>query len=242
MLVAVISDIHSNLAALQAVLADMSSVDEVWCLGDTVGYGPDPNECLALLLQQKHLAIAGNHDWASVGKLDLSSFNPDAQTANLWTSAQLTDTNKEIIRNLPRELTVGEFTLAHGSPREPIWEYILDSGQAAANLRYFDTKYCLVGHTHVPAVFLSPAGREPAGSQHPSSDTVVRLGERRLIVNPGSVGQPRDGDPRAAYAILDTAGGTLRFRRVEYDIAATQEKMRRAGLPYVLWARLSAGW
>ncbi|MHB1417429.1 MAG: metallophosphoesterase family protein, partial [Chloroflexota bacterium] len=137
MLVAVISDIHSNLAALQAVLADMPSVDEVWCLGDTVGYGPDPNECLALLLRQKHLAIAGNHDWASVGKLDLSSFNPDAQTANLWTSAQLTDTNKEIIRNLPRELTVGEFTLAHGSPREPIWEYIMDSGQAAANLRYF---------------------------------------------------------------------------------------------------------
>ncbi|MHB1417430.1 MAG: metallophosphoesterase family protein, partial [Chloroflexota bacterium] len=99
-----------------------------------------------------------------------------------------------------------------------------------------------VGHTHVPAVFLSPDGREPASSQHPSSDTVVRLGERRLIVNPGSVGQPRDGDPRAAYALLDTAGGTLRFRRVEYDIATTQAKMRRAGLPYVLWARLSAGW
>jgi diadenosine tetraphosphatase ApaH/serine/threonine PP2A family protein phosphatase len=241
-LVAVVSDIHSNLAAFQAVLADSSAVDEVWCLGDIVGYGPDPNECLALLLRHKQISIAGNHDWAAIGKVDASNFNPDAQTAARWTSQQLTGTNKEIIRRLPQEVAMGEFTLAHGSPREPIWEYIVSPSQAAANLTYFGTPFCFVGHTHRPAVFWGPSEEGPGGANEPAADEEISLGERRLIINPGSVGQPRDGDPRASYALLDLERRTVRFRRVEYDIAATQEKMRQAGLPYMLWARLAVGW
>jgi len=242
MLVAVVSDIHSNLAAFQAVLADLPAVDEVWCLGDIVGYGPDPNECLETLLGYKHLAIAGNHDWACVGKADLSLFNPDAQAASLWTASQLTEENKEILRRLPSEMTVGDFTLAHGSPRDPVWEYIMQPSQAVANLSYFTSRYCLVGHTHVPAVFWGPAGGQPAGSARPAPDTALEIGERRLIINPGSVGQPRDGDPRASYVVLDLAQRLARFHRVPYDVAATQAKMRQAGLPYMLWARLAAGW
>jgi diadenosine tetraphosphatase ApaH/serine/threonine PP2A family protein phosphatase len=242
MLVAIVSDIHGNLAALQAVLADLPPVDEVWCLGDIVGYGPKPNECLDTILNRKHLAIPGNHDWAAVGKLSTAEFNPDARRAVEWTASQLSPANREILSNLPTELVVGDFTLAHGSPREPIWEYILAMGQAVANMDYFATRYCLVGHTHIPAVFLMPSPTERPGLLQPSPETPVPLGERRLIANPGSVGQPRDGDPRAAYALLDLSGRTLTFRRVAYDIAATQAEMRRAGLPNSLWMRLSYGW
>ena len=161
MLVAVVSDIHSNLSALQAVLSDLPAVDEVWCLGDIVGYGPDPNECLQTILGLKHLAIAGNHDWAAVGLADLRDFNADARAAALWTAAQLSEANKEIIRRLPRELAVGDFTLVHGSPRDPIWEYIVSPSQAAMNLSRVSTRFCLVGHTHYPAVFWGPAMGAP---------------------------------------------------------------------------------
>lgn len=242
MLVAVVSDIHSNLAAFEAVLADLPTVDEVWCLGDTVGYGPAPNECVELLLQQKQISIAGNHDLACVGLVDIAYFNHEAQIASLWTGKRLKDTNKEVIRRLPRELTVGDFTLAHGSPREPIWEYILSPSEAMANFAHFSTPYCLVGHTHRPAVFWGPAEDQPAGYSTPEPDEEVQLAGRRMIINPGSVGQPRDGDPRASYALLDTQAQVVRFRRVEYDIAATQARMQQEGLPYTLWARLSVGW
>ncbi len=242
MRVAVVSDIHSNLAALRAVLSDMPAVDELWCLGDIVGYGPDPNECIATLLEKKHLAIAGNHDWAATGQVDVSDFNPDARRAAEWTASQLTDVNREILRRLPPELSIGDFTFAHGSPRDPIWEYILQPAQASVNLSFFSTKYCLVGHTHVPAIYLGPAGKSPATGVRPQTDEVFSLGERRLIVNPGSVGQPRDGDPRASYLLLDLESKEGRFRRVEYDVEATQRRMQAAGLPYSLWARLAVGW
>lgn len=242
MLVAVVSDIHGNLDSLQAVLADLPSVDEVWCLGDIVGYGPNPNECVETILSLKHLSLAGNHDWAAVGKISTADFNPDARRAAEWTAGQLTPAYREVLRNLPTELVVGDFTLAHGSPREPVWEYILATGQALANFDHFATPYCLVGHTHVPAVFLGPSASERPALLRPSYEVPLRLGERRLIANPGSVGQPRDGDPRAAYALLDLSALTLSFRRVDYDIKAVQQKMQRAGLPNSLWMRLSYGW
>lgn len=242
MLVAVVSDIHGNLAAFNAVLADLPTVDEIWCLGDIVGYGPDPNECLETLLHRKHVSLAGNHDWACVGKVDVGAFNADARWACQWTADQLTEANREILSRLPNEMVIGDFTLAHGSPRDPIWEYLLYPSQAAVNLSFFETKYALVGHTHVPMVFLGPWGQEKGGFVHPNTEVPIPLGERRLILNPGSVGQPRDGDPRAAYALLDLEQRLAHFRRVKYDIEATQAKMRRAGLPRPLWARLSFGW
>ncbi|MHB1133212.1 MAG: metallophosphoesterase family protein [Chloroflexota bacterium] len=242
MLVAVLSDVHGNLAALQAVLADVPAVDEFWCLGDLVGYGPEPNGCIETILGLKHLALAGNHDWAAVGKIATDTFNADARRAAEWTANQLTPANRNVLLGLPTELVVGEFTLVHGSPRDPIWEYILAGGQAAANLDHFSTPYCLVGHTHLPLVYLGPWGEEAAQLARPTPDLPLALAERRLIVNPGSVGQPRDGDPRAAYAVVDLAARTLVFKRVAYDVAATQEKMRRAGLPERLAARLTFGW
>lgn len=242
MRVAVVSDIHSNLAALTAVLSDLPSVDEVWCLGDIVGYGPDPNECIQTLLALKHVSIAGNHDLAAVGMVDIADFNPDAAEAARWTGAQLSSVNAEIIRRLPQEHTIGDFTLVHGSPRNPIWEYIVHPAQAAANLSRFETQYCLVGHTHSPAVFWGPEGKNPAGGQRPAPGAVYALEQRRLILNPGSVGQPRDRDPRASYAIIDFKQREVQFRRVAYDIGATQRKMQAAGLPYSLWARLAVGW
>ncbi len=242
MLVAVVSDIHSNLPAFQAVLSDLPAVDEVWCLGDIVGYGPDPNECLETLLKLKHLAIAGNHDWAAVGLASVDDFNPDARAAALWTAARLTPSNQENLRRLPTQRIVGDFTLVHGSPRDPIWEYIIHPSQAVKNMPYFSTPYCLVGHTHLPAVFWGPADKQPAESLHPAPEQAVPLGERRLILNPGSVGQPRDRDPRASYLLLDLTQGVARFKRVAYDVKATQAKMRQAGLPYSLWARLAIGW
>lgn len=242
MLVAVVSDIHGNLDALRAVLSDLPPVDEVWCLGDIVGYGPDPNQCVETIFGLNHLALAGNHDWAAVGKIGTSDFNPDARRAAEWTGNQLTPANREILSTLPTETVVGDFTLAHGSPREPVWEYIMALGQAVANLDFFATRYCLVGHTHVPAIFLGPTASERPALQLPAVDAPLPLGERRLIANPGSVGQPRDGDPRASYFLLDLSALTMTFRRVAYDVAATQDKMRRAGLPRSLWMRLSHGW
>lgn len=242
MRVAVVSDIHSNLAAFEAVLADLPPVDEVWCLGDIVGYGPDPNECLQTLLAQKQLSIAGNHDLAAVGMVDVDYFNHDARLAAEWTAKRLSPVNREIIRRLPQERVVGEFTLVHGSPRDPIWEYILHPAQAASSLPFFQTRYCLVGHTHSPAVYWGPAGKNPAMGAKPEAGSTYELDDRRLIINPGSVGQPRDRDARASYALLDVAKGEVQFRRVAYDVQATQRKMQAAGLPQSLWARLAVGW
>ncbi|MCL4465767.1 MAG: metallophosphatase family protein [Chloroflexi bacterium] len=242
MRVAILSDIHSNLAALQAVLAELPPFDEVWCLGDIVGYGPDPNECVEAVFSLPHLAIAGNHDWAAVGKVDTAEFNTDARRAAEWTGQRLTPANRNLLAALPTESVVGDFTLAHGSPREPIWEYILGAGQAAANLPYFATPYCLVGHTHVPAIFLAPTAGERAAARRPQPGDRLEYGDRRFIANPGGVGQPRDGDPRAAYGFLDTVERTLTFRRVAYPVEVTQEKMRQVGLPNSLWQRLSFGW
>ena len=237
---AIVADVHGNLAAFQAVLKDIEEqggADEVWCLGDIVGYGPDPGECISLLRQLPHLCVAGNHDWAAIGKVDISDFNPDAAQACRWTATQLAPEDVRYLDNLPLALTRGDFTIVHGSPREPIWEYVVSTQSAKANFGYFETRYCLIGHSHVPLVF-EYAGQSCLLDELPAK---LRLGENRLIINPGGVGQPRDGDPRAAYAIYDEANTTIYHYRVPYDIEVTQERMARQGLPHFLVMRLNYG-
>lgn len=242
MRVLVVSDVHSNLAALQAVLADAGDFDALWSLGDIVGYGPQPNECIATLREHEHSHIAGNHDWGVLGKISLDDFNGDARKSNLWNREQLDEACLTYLQSAPETIEKAQVTLAHGSPRYPIWEYLIYASVAKASFGFFETPLCLVGHTHVPILFtLGPEGSECQASRFPVGEPFA-LGEGRRIVNPGSVGQPRDGDPRAAYLVLETDGMILEHRRVSYDIEATQRLMRKAGLPRRNITRLELGW
>jgi len=240
---AILGDIHANLAAFEAVLRDADvrgGFDKIWCLGDMVGYGPDPHECIELLCRYEHVCIAGNHDWAAIGRMNTSDFNPAAAQACRWTGGQLTRQDKNYLQNLPLTLCHGDFTLVHGSPREPIWEYLLSVEAAQANFAYFETGICLVGHSHVPLAFKYV--NDAAVYEAFGDGASLTLGGDRLIINPGGVGQPRDGDPRASYAIYDDEANAVYHYRVEYDIASTQKKMEERGLPLPLILRLSEGW
>ena len=240
---AIIADIHSNLEAMTAVLGEIEhqgGVDEIWCLGDIVGYGPDPGKCIELLRRYKHVCVAGNHDWATIGRVDTTEFNPDAAAACRWTSAQLNRTDIEYLAKLPLAIEEGDFTLVHGSPRDPIWEYLISTSIAKENFAYFKTPFCLVGHSHIPLVFSHDDSGTPSSSQF-LPDIKLTLGRHRLIINPGGVGQPRDGDPRASYALYDSDNGIITLRRVTYDIRATQNKMMAQGLPVRLVVRLTSG-
>jgi len=244
MRIAIISDIHSNRVALQAVLADAGAVDETWCLGDVVGYGPEPNECIEILRQREPrlICLAGNHDWAALGRLDTSDFNHDAEAAALWTRNRLTPSSRAYLESLPERVIKGDFTLVHGSPRAPIWEYLISAAVARANFALLTTPYCLVGHSHIPFIFYEAVNRQDLPTVHTASaDKMIRLPEQRLFINPGSVGQPRDGNPHASYAILDTGAKTIEHRRVPYSIKETQRLMEQAGLPQRLIQRLEYG-
>ncbi|MDQ4074914.1 MAG: metallophosphatase family protein [Chloroflexota bacterium] len=245
----ILSDIHANLVALDAVLeaADLSTIDQVWCLGDVVGYGPNPNECVARMKELATYCLVGNHDWAALGKIDVSDFNPEARKAVLWTQEHLSKESIAFLASLEGRLdnVHPHFTLAHGSPRHPIWEYLLYPSSAEENFDFFDTRYCLVGHTHKPIIFRQEMGQEDVLALQPAVNLALPLAQAeniRFIINPGSVGQPRDNDPRAAYAIYDDDEGTLTFHRLPYDIGATQRRMRVAGLPERLIQRLEYGW
>jgi predicted phosphodiesterase len=258
--VLVISDIHGNLSALETVIADALLVDfcgakgfdSVWCLGDIVGYGPDPNACIELLgVWGDHLlCVAGNHDWAVLGRLPLEDFNSEAREAALWTRKQLSDQNRKDLEQLPSEpVTSGEYTITHASPRHPVWEYISSPFVARDNFAHFDTRFCWVGHTHVPMIYMCDGhGGEPPGvpacrGLSPAVGELVSLGQQhRLVLNPGSVGQPRDNDPRASYVLLDTESNVIIYRRVSYPYELTQARMRAAQLPDRLIARLAYGW
>ena len=242
MRVLVISDIHANLAAFEAVLADAAGKwDMIWFLGDLVGYGPDPNEFVSLMQDQPHISLCGNHDWAVLGKLDINGFNPEAKQAIEWTQSILTDGSRTYLDALDATTYEDPFTLAHASMRQPIWEYILDAYTAAINFMFLETPFALVGHTHVPIIY-EERGQKVVATHAPDYDIPVQLNRNRLIINPGSVGQPRDSDPRAAYAILDTTAMTWQFYRIDYPIKRTQMRMRQYGLPERLVARLSYGW
>jgi predicted phosphodiesterase len=242
MRVLVISDIHANLAAFKAVLADAAGkYDFIWFLGDLIGYGPDPNECVSLLQEYDHIALSGNHDWAVLGKLDINGFNPEAKRAIEWTQDTVNQASHDYLSSLESITNLEPFTIAHASIRQPVWEYILDIYTAAVNFVFLPTPYGLIGHTHVPVIY-EERGQNVIKTHNPKYDVTVQFGRNRLLVNPGSVGQPRDSDPRAAYALLNTEEKTWQFCRVEYPIELTQERMRNHDLPERLIARLSYGW
>lgn len=242
MRIVLISDIHSNAVALDAVLAALPAHDELWCLGDTIGYGPEPNACLTHMQKLATHALTGNHDLASLGLVSLADFNALARTANQWNNKQLEPELRAYLQALPaRHDLAPTATLAHASPRDPIWEYILDPETASANLKHFDTPICFVGHSHVPTIFARYENGKSEFRRGTPGEMLQLQPDARYIINPGSVGQPRDGDPRAAYALWDTEARTIRFNRVAYDIAATQRKMRDVGLPELLAERLAFG-
>ena len=238
----IVSDIHANLVALEAVLAAAPSHDAIWNVGDTIGYGPRPRECLDLMVDRfASPALVGNHDLACIGDVDLTEFNPVAQIASRWTALQLGMDHRAYLKNLPAMTTANGYTLAHGSPRAPVWEYVTSAAIATDNFAFFDTDVCFIGHTHI-AMYASLREGQTTADIHPLRDgETLDLLRARYIVNPGSVGQPRDRDPRAAYAILDTDRGTITAHRVEYDIPLTQRQMALANLPDVLVARLAHG-
>ena len=238
---AIISDIHANLIAMEAVLEASQPFDVVWCLGDLVGYGPRPQECIALLRSFPHLCVAGNHDYAAIGRLKLEEFNAVAVRAFRWTLGQLNTDNLGFLESLPNRIIDDPVMLVHGSPRQPIWEYLCDPFAARQNFDLLDTEVCFVGHTHRCTLFIENEVAQGLMREPRAGDTFVIGAGGRAIVNPGSVGQPRDGDPRAAYAIYDAELGVITFHRVEYDIDSTARQMQEAGLPSTLIHRLARG-
>ena len=239
MRIAVLSDIHSNLVALDAVLADAGTVDAVWQLGDVVGYGPDPDGVVARLAAIGAQGVLGNHDAAALGGPEIDWFNRDARAAAAWTRDTIGDATRSWLGALPTTTTLHDVSLVHGSPRDPLREYIVDGEAARENLAEIDTRIGLHGHTHIPVAWLEA---EPhIELLRPADGARLALEGRRTLLNPGSVGQPRDGDPAASYAILDPDADTVSWHRVAYDIAAVQAAMRAVGLPIRLIERLADG-
>ena len=263
MRVLILSDIHANLPALESVLSAASrNYDTIWCLGDLVGYGPHPNECIELIRDSAAFCVMGNHDWAVLGRpgINVDDFNPHARQAVLWTREALLDKNRDYLDELHEEPVAPEgapdFLVTHASPREPVWEYIFTPSIAMENFAVFSQSVCLVGHTHKPAIYrwqLEPNRHNGRRDQEVATVSLLQplVGHQlhldfseyqRLIINPGSVGQPRDNDARAAYAILDLEQHTWTYERVSYPVELTQSEMQAAGLPKRLIDRLSFGW
>lgn len=246
MRVIVLSDIHANLAALEAVLLQASGggkIDALWCLGDTVGYGPQPEECIRILREMDAVWVAGNHERAATGAISVDEFNGDAAAAAVWTMDRLSAVNGKILDALPEVLTPDGCTLVHGTLRWPIWEYLTSQETAVGHLQRQETSLGFVGHTHVPMAAVLAHGREDECDMYRLKEGAVLCDpeQGKMVVNPGSVGQPRDGDPRASYIVYDTGEGTITLNRAEYEINATQRLMMEAGLPRWLIERLSAG-
>jgi diadenosine tetraphosphatase ApaH/serine/threonine PP2A family protein phosphatase len=240
MKLAILTDIHANLPALEAVLAEIeaSEAEQVWCLGDVVGYGAQPDQCARLVSDRCALSLVGNHDLAVTGEIDTDVFSASAAAAVEWTQANSTDETLEFLRGLKPQETGREVGLYHASPRDPVWEYVLSLEQARECMEQQTGRVSLIGHSHVALFFLD--GSESSGGQA-ESGRELDLSEGRWLLNPGSVGQPRDGDPRAAWLELDTDGWRARYRRVEYDIDGAAAAIREAGLPSLLAERLYVG-
>jgi len=241
MRIAVLSDIHSNLVALDAVLGSLGTVDAVWHLGDVVGYGPEPDGVVERLRHIGAIGVKGNHDDAACGGDSIETFTPDARVAAEWTRSHISEETRAYLVGLPEQLEPqkGDFTLVHGSPREPLFEYLHTASAARDNLAALTTAYCLVGHTHVPLIIREEHGLMRARFVEPESR--VGLDERRAFLNPGSIGQPRDGDPAASYLLIDTEATAVTWQRVAYNIKTTQAAILAAGLPPRLARRLGSG-
>ncbi len=240
MRVAIISDIHGNLEALQTVLDHIKTqnVDEIICLGDVIGYGANPNECAETVRAVCKGTVAGNHDFAVTDKTDISYFNPFAKQAVLWTREQLKPENFHFIANLPLHIYEDERIYVHATPSNPAaWGYIMSNLEALKEFSFFARKVCFIGHSHYPVVIEYKDTR----CQFIRPSEVHFEPEKRYIINVGSVGQPRDGDPRAGYVVYDAATKCVQYHRLDYDMAATQRKIREAGLPEVLAERLALG-
>ncbi|HEY8629719.1 MAG TPA: metallophosphoesterase family protein [Gaiellaceae bacterium] len=240
MRVAVISDVHGNYHALEAVLKeiDAARVDAVWCLGDTVGYGPRPNECCDLVRDRAGHCLVGNHDLVVLGELTVSEFNDEAAAAAIWTAEVMTPESRAFLASLKPFGEVEGIDLFHASARDPVWEYVLTEEAARATLELSSAQLVLVGHSHVALAISADDGRVDGGPARGGSK--INLDGRRLL-NPGSVGQPRDGDPRAAWVLLDLEERFAEFHRVPYSIERTQAEMRERGLPQALAVRLERG-
>ncbi|MEI6291639.1 MAG: metallophosphoesterase family protein [Chloroflexota bacterium] len=243
MRVLVISDIHANIAALDAVLSDAGDVDATWCLGDIVGYGPDPNQVIERLKGISNFTcILGNHDVAVLGQMDSAVFNTEARKSLLWQKQNVSADNLAYLETLPKECLIREnVTMAHGSPRDPVWEYILNTLSARLNFDSFSTPYCFVGHTHLQTLFHLEIERDLVSQYETRHGSHMQL-KPRAIINPGSVGQPRDRDPRSAYGIFHPQTSVWEPRRVSYDIASVQARIRSSGLPEKHALRLAEGW
>ncbi|RKX71013.1 metallophosphoesterase [candidate division WOR-3 bacterium] len=233
-MIALISDIHSNLEALNRVMEEIDrlGVERIWCLGDVVGYGADPNRCCEIVRERCELVIAGNHDWAVLDKTDITYFNPVAKEAVLWTRRELSGENREFLDRLGLKLKADQYLLVHSSPSRPEeWLYLFEREQFEEEFQAFGEPVCFIGHSHVPVI---------VDDELKIYGTGVNVEpNHRYIINIGSVGQPRDGDPRASFATIE--GDRIEIRRLEYDIETAQEKIRKAGLPEFLAERLAAG-
>jgi diadenosine tetraphosphatase ApaH/serine/threonine PP2A family protein phosphatase len=239
MRVAVLSDIHANLVALDAVLAAAGPVDAIWHLGDVVGYGPDPDGVVERLRGLGAIGVAGNHDLAAAGGDQIDWFNPEARAAMEWTRGRISAATRSWLADLPGRRVAGRFSLVHGSERDPVWEYVTSVPVARASLAVLPTQLGLHGHTHVPMAWAERDGRVEAIS--PGSGSTFALADGHALLNPGSVGQPRDGNPAASFLVIDDEAGVCTWHRVAYDIGAVQAAMRAAGLPRRLADRLSVG-
>jgi predicted phosphodiesterase len=251
MQLAILSDVHSNLPALEAVLEDIAGTgaEELWCLGDVVGYGAQPDDCARLVAEHCSLCLVGNHDLAVLGELDISSFSPAAAAAVEWTQSNCEQETIDFLRQLEPVDTSHEVALYHASPRDPVWEYVLWPEQAADCIAIQAARVSFIGHSHVALFFVSPDGHgsEAAGDEdsirgaQAGQGTKLDLEEGRWLINPGSVGQPRDGDPRAAWLELDTEAWTASYRRVAYEIDRAAEAIEANELPTQLARRLYIG-
>jgi predicted phosphodiesterase len=245
MKLAIISDVHSNLPALEAALADVDAAapDEVWCLGDVVGYGAEPNECTELVAQRCTVCLAGNHDLAVLEAIDISTFSPAAAEAAQWTNAHLTEQSREFLTGLHAADVSREVALYHASPRDHVWEYVLWPEQAGECIAMQAKRIALIGHSHIALCFRAADDGDVDATEgaQVSAGTTLDLTEGSWLLNPGSVGQPRDGDPRAAWMELDTETWTATYRRVEYEIERAAESIVAAGLPEHLGKRLFVG-
>jgi len=240
--VALLSDVHGNLPAFQAVLDDIQreGVDARWCLGDLVGYGAQPDECVALARETCDVCLIGNHDMVVIDKLDITEFSHNAAVAAIWTRENIAPESVEYLAALETHGQAGELGLYHASPRDPVWEYVLSTGQAGACMDVMEQRVGAVGHSHV-ALWFNRGPDNPVTGEHAPGGTELDLSEGDWIVNPGGVGQPRDGDPRAAWLLLDLQSWTATWHRVEYPIDEAARAIEHAGLPDALSKRLYVG-